>query len=126
MIEAMTAVVILAFAASGIMLPLTTGATLKAESHKQVIALQLGSSLMEEIICCDYDNIISTYNGYYEAPGTINDLGYTYDDLYGRNFSRNSSCSLKTIEDCEMIEVTVKVYYKTNCIIELKRLIGKK
>ena len=56
--EAMIATVVLGIAAAGVLLPFTSGATVRAEGMRRTLAAKLASDLMEEIIGTEFDQII--------------------------------------------------------------------
>ena len=129
--EAMMAVVILAIAAAGLLLPFTGGAAIQAEGSRLTLAAKLASDLMEQIINTPFEDIVSSFNGYSESQGQVKDAGGSVftGSLYS-NFSRNSSCSYVYFLDFEdtrvpskFILVTVSVYYKSNEVVKINRLI---
>ena len=129
--EAMMAVVILAIAAAGLLLPFTSGAAMQAEGSRLTLAAKLASDLMEKIINTPFEDIVSIYGAYSESQGQVKDSGDSVftDSLYS-NFSRNSSCSYLQFPDFEdarvpskFILVTVRVYYNSDEIVKINRLI---
>ncbi len=124
LLEAMIASVILAVAASSIMLPLTTGAVFKNESERRVVGLQLGVCLMEKILSSDPDNIISNYDGFYESEGNIYEFGNQLTDPVYEGFSRKAECNNITINNCEFINIKVTVYHDGKELLNLERLVS--
>ncbi len=130
--EAMMAVVILAIAAAGLLLPFTSGAAMQAEGSRLTLAAKLASDLMEQIINTPFDDIVSSFNGYSESQGQVKDAGGSVftGSLYS-NFSRNSSCSYVYFPNEDMraspkfVLATVRVYYKSDEIVKINRLITR-
>ncbi len=130
--EAMMAVVILAIAAAGLLLPFTSGAAMQAEGSRLTLAAKLASDLMEQIINTSFDDVVSSFNGYSESQGQVKDSGGSVftGSLYSK-FSRDSSCSYVyfPIEDMraspKFILATVSVYYKSDEIVKINRLITR-
>lgn len=118
------ATVVLGVAAAGVLLPFTSGASIRAEGQRRTLAAQLASDLMEQVIS-DYSNgidIITEYN-YSELQGQIKDAGGTvFTDSNYANFSRGVSCDSS---QPFFIIVTVWVKYNGNEIVSLKRLISE-
>lgn len=132
LIEAMIAVVVLGIAAGGVLLPFTTGAAVQAEGARRTLAAKLASDLMEQIINTPFENIVTNYDAYSEPAGQLKDAGGSVftGSLYS-NFSRNSSCVYAYVPQetgnaaTEFILATVRVYYKTDEITRIKRLITR-
>jgi len=136
--EAMIAVVILGFAAAGVLLPFAAGAAMHAEGARRTAAAKIAADLMEEIIATDYDDIVGIYDGYSEAPGRIRKASsdgyggsvvYTASDFYSgdvyNDLSRKAFCEYVTVSGAEAILVTVKVYYKADEIVNIKTLVSR-
>ncbi|MHC4456480.1 MAG: type IV pilus modification PilV family protein [Planctomycetota bacterium] len=130
--EAMMATVVLAIAAAGVLLPFTSGATVRAEGMRRTLAARLASDLMEEIINAPFDQIVSTYDGYAEPQGQIADAnGIVFTDANYATFSRNVSCEYVYVPQesgagqPKFIRATVRVYYRGREIAIVNRLIGQ-
>lgn len=118
MIEATIAMVILAVAAAGILLPFGLAAASQDEAAKQVLAANLGTELMEKVLMTEPNAIVATYeaNGYPpEGEGAMLDAaGATYTGSAYAKFSRSVQCASATITDAPkvpMVVVTVVVNY---------------
>ena len=124
------ATVVLGFAAAGVMLPFSSGASVQAEGVRLSLAAGLASDLVEEIAAEDFDQIIGLYDGYVEAAGDLKkSSGVVYSDSSYLGLSRESECSYvyvaqqSGLSSPDFILVTVSVYYKGRELIELNRLI---
>jgi prepilin-type N-terminal cleavage/methylation domain-containing protein len=127
LIEAMLAVVVLAIAAAGVLIPFASGATVQADGIHRTIAAQLAGDLLEQIVSKPFSQVpgplndILDYNGYTETKGQIKDAaGNVLTDSAYANFSRGVSCAYvkvaqqQTNEDLStdvsvFISVTVRV-----------------
>jgi prepilin-type N-terminal cleavage/methylation domain-containing protein len=130
--EAMMAIVVLAIAAGGVLLPFTSGAAVRAEGTHRTLAAKLASDLMEEIIQTPFDQIVASYDGYAEPQGQVEDAnGVIFADLNYANFSRDASCIYvyvpqeSGVEAPKFIRASVRVAYNGDEIISLSRLISK-
>ena len=127
----MIAPVVLGIAAAGVMLPFISGASVRAEGLRRTLAAKLASDLMEEIVKTEFDQIVSTYNGYAEAQGQVKDTsGAVFTDLNYANFSRDASCAYVYVPqesgstEAKFILATVRVYYSGREIAIINRLIA--
>lgn len=130
--EAMMAVVILAIAAASLLLPFTSGAAIQAEGSRLTLAAKLASDLMEQIINTPFEYVVGSYNGYSESEGQVKDAGgFVFTGSLYSNFSRNSSCSYfyfsseDTRVQPKFILVMVRVYYKSDEVVRIVRLITR-
>ncbi len=132
--EAMIAMVILSIAAAGVLLPFSSGATVRAEGMHSTLAARLAGDLMEQIINTPFDRIIVDYGAYSEAKGHIirdfdTDTEFT-DPMYA-NFSRNASSKFVYVSqesgatEAVFILVTVQVDYSEREVAVINRLITK-
>lgn len=124
--EAMMAVVVLAIAAGGVLLPFTSGATVRAEGTHRTLAAKLAGNLMEQFINTPFDDLVIDGGGYVDEPqGQIRDASGTLlsDPAYA-NFSRSATYEYDASQPFFMI-VTVCVKYDGDEIISLSRLISK-
>ena len=121
LVEAMLAVVVLAIAAAGVLLPFVSGATVRAEGTRRTLAAGLASDLMEQIVrlpfhdpsgaASDYhagpesgetgpasfDNV-DDFHGYAEPQGQVKDAtGAVFADAKYATFSRNVTCVYVTV-----------------------------
>jgi len=153
--EALLAVVILTIAAAGVLIPYTTGAVLRAEGARRTMASRLASDLMEVILTkpfhdpdgssydynlgpdageatfVDFDNL-DDFDGYSEPQGQIKDAdGVVFTDPAYANFSTEAACSYVYVPQESgntqpmFMRAEVTIYYKTQKLVTLKRLISK-
>jgi len=110
--EAMMAMVILAVAATGVLLPFSSAATVHVEAERRTIAVHLAADLLEEISATDYDSIIDTWGTFKEDKGDIAKAGRTqkYGDTIYEKYSRVVSCQeASTGEGSDAIELGIYV-----------------
>jgi len=123
--EAMMATVVLGIAASGVLLPFTSGAAVRAEGMRRTLGAKLASDLMEEIVNTPFEQIAAGYDGYSEPQGQIKDAGgAVFTDSNYANFSRGANCVWDETQDF-FILVTVWVKYNGRDIAVINRLISK-
>lgn len=132
LIEAMIAVLILAIAAAGILLPFSSGAMVRAEGIHRTLGAKLAADLMEEIVKSPFDSIVSTYNNYTELQGSVKRTdGVLFSGPVYSKLSRKSTCVYvyvpqeSGVESSKYILATVRVYYNGNQIAAVRRLISK-
>lgn len=130
--EAMMATVVLGIAAAGLLLPFTSGATVRAEGMRRTLAAKLASDLIERIINTPFDEIVDSFDGYAEPQGQIKDsTGAVFTDANYANFSRNAACVYVYVpqesgaEDARFIRITVEVLYSGKQMAIINRLISK-
>jgi prepilin-type N-terminal cleavage/methylation domain-containing protein len=130
--EALIAVVILSMAAAGVLLPFSSGASVRAEGMRRTLAAGLGGDLMEKITNTPFDQIIDTYDGYVEAQGQVKDAGgIVFSDPAYANFSRDVSCSYVYVAqesgtaEPVFIRATVRVNYSGRAVAVINKLISK-
>ena len=130
--EAMMATVILGIAASGVLLPFTSGAAVQAEGTNRTLAAYLANNLVEKIAATDFDQIVSIYDGYSESKGHLEMFsGSEYSDNSCANFSISSACQYvylpqqSGISGPDFILVNVNVYYSGRELIQLNRLVSR-
>ncbi len=130
MIEATIAMVILAIAAAGVLLPFANAASVQQEAARQTMAANLASELMEIILRDNYDDIISKYEIFEEDEGQMKDSdGHKRDDLADdeaayTGYSRAASCQTVTVAGVDLIAVTVVVYYDNREMTRITTLVG--
>ncbi|OHB77984.1 MAG: hypothetical protein A2Z25_14080 [Planctomycetes bacterium RBG_16_55_9] len=129
--EAMMAVVVLGIAASGLMLPFSSGAQLRSEGMHRTLGAKLASHLMEQIVHTSFEQIMD-YDGYAEAEGQVKDAaGATFSDLNYARFSRNVSCTYVYVPqesgatEPVFIRVTVQVLWNGKDVATINRLVSK-
>lgn len=130
--ECMMAMVVLSVAATGVLIPFSSAASVHAAGMRKTLASKVASDLVEEICATDYDSIISTWGAYSEGQGHVKYAGgmseFT-DDAY-EFFSRSSVCTTASIGSGNDgttlgIWVTVSVGYHGNEIVRLSTLVSK-
>jgi prepilin-type N-terminal cleavage/methylation domain-containing protein len=132
LIEALMALVILSIAASGLLLPFASSATVQQQGCSQTLATKLACDLIEQIINTDFNQIVSTYNGYTEAKGQIkNAAGAVFSDPMYSDLSRQATCEYVYMPQQQssgtqnFIKITVKVYQNGVKLAEVVRLKSK-
>ena len=125
LIEATIAMVILAIAAAGILLPFANAASVQAEGSTQTIAATLASEMMERILATSYADVIATYGSFEEADGALLDAAWQVHagSIY-TGFSRSATCQSATVGSINLIAATVTVSYKGREVTRLTTLIG--
>lgn len=116
--EAVIATVVLGIAAAGVLLPFTSGVSVRAEGERRTLAAKLASDLMEEIIKTPFNQIVTNYN---------------YTELHSNyaKFNREVNCVKVYVPqesgtgEAKFIRATVRVYYKGREIAIINRLISK-
>ena len=130
--ECMMAMVVLSVAATGVLIPFSSAASVHAAGMRKTLASKVASDLVEEICATDYDSIIGTWDAYSESEGHIKLTGgaseFT-DDAY-KYFSRSASCSTASIgsgDDSTTlgIWVVVSVDYHGNEIVKMSTLVSE-
>ena len=125
MAEAVIATVVLGIAAAGVLLPFTSGMSVRAEGEHRTLGAKLASDLMEKIIKTPFSQIVTTYNGYTELQGQVKDAsGAVFTDSNYARFSRGASCGYDAGQPYFII-VTVWVKYDGKEIVSLKRLVSE-
>lgn len=118
--------VLLVIASAGVLLPFAGAANEQAEGARQTTAANLASELMEKIAACEFDTIVSTYNGYTEPAGNLLDAAeQKYTSAAYRGFSREAACEPVLVASVELIHVTVVVLYDGAEIARVTTLVGR-
>ena len=130
--EAMIAIVVLGIAASGILLPYTSGAAARQDGVNRTLAIKLASDLMEDIVSRPYNQIIPIYGNLIEAKGNMVDgWGTALSGPAYSKFSRQAHCIyIYTPQEsgsvpAKMIRAEVQVNYDGTKIVLLERLISR-
>jgi hypothetical protein len=90
-----------------------------------VIASRLAADLVEEIAGTDYAQILSTYNGYNEAAGSLQDrTGATIVGAAYQGLSRSAVCQTVAVAGVNLIKVTVEVQYHGATAAKVCTLVG--
>lgn len=126
MLEATIAMIILAVAAAGILLPFSNAAAVQTEGARQTVAANLASELMEKALMTDPNLLIATYDGYTESEGAMLDTaGNPLTDTIYDGFSRSVSCQPATVASVDLVAVTVSVAYLNNEMTYVTTLVCK-
>lgn len=122
--EAMLALVLLAMAAAGVLLPFADGASVQAEGMHESLGAGLANDLIEQIVATPFDLIVGRYN-YVELQGQIKDAsGTTFTDPIYANYSREVTCASDPAQRY-FILVTVRVLYLGQPVAVVNRLISE-
>ncbi|MFH1718502.1 MAG: prepilin-type N-terminal cleavage/methylation domain-containing protein [Planctomycetota bacterium] len=134
LVEAMLAVVILGIAAAGVLLPFTSGASVRAEGIRRTLGARLASDLIEKVVKTPFADIKGSYN-YSEPQGMVKDAaGVVFTDSNYANFSRSVTCNYATVPQqptpadptkSNFILVTVQVNYSGKKVATISRLVSK-
>lgn len=126
------AMVVLAIAAGGVLLPFSSAATVHVEAARRTLAVHLAADLVEEMSATDYDSIILTWLDYKENLGQIKKAlsGEQYSDEVYEHFSRQAWCEIATVgegtNETELgIWVTVTVSFEDIQMAEISTLISR-
>ena len=124
--EALIAMVILAMAASGAILPFSSGAAVQAEGARRTLAAKLAADRLEEMINSDFDMLLWDFNGV-ESEGFITDgNGVLFADPAYAKFARASFCEFAKVGDVDLRWATVAIWYDgTTEMLRLSTLIGQ-
>ena len=126
MAEALIAMVILAMAASGAILPFSTGAAAQAEGARRTLAAKLAGDRLEEMINSDFAMLLWDYEGAYQPEGFITDgNGAFFTDPAYAKFARNSTCLPASVGNVDLMWSTVYIYYDGTEMLQLSTLIGQ-
>ena len=125
LLEATMAMVLLAIAAAGILLPFANAASVQTEGANQTMAANLASELIEKIQASPYGQILTDYGSYTESAGALKDAaGQTHTGSAYSGFSRSAACQSATVGSVNLIAVTVKVFYNGREMTQVTTLIG--
>jgi prepilin-type N-terminal cleavage/methylation domain-containing protein len=124
--EAVIATVVLGIAAAGVLLPFTSGGSVRAAGARRTLGAKLASDLVEEFVNTSFEELAADGGGYVDEPqGQIKDVnGVVFSDPAYANFSRGASYEYYAGQPY-FIVVTVWVKYNGEEIVSLKRLISK-
>ncbi len=132
MAEAMIATVVLGIAAAGVLLPFTSGETVRADGMRRTLSAKLAADLMERIISTPFERVVDSFDGYTEPQGQVKDATGTIFTSPGyAKFSRAVSCQYVYVPQesgaaqSKFIRATVQVYYDGGQMASVSRLITK-
>lgn len=124
LLEATFAMVLLAIAAAGILLPFANAAAVNAEGSRQTIAANLAAEMMERIAATSYEQILTNYGSYpsESVSGTHTSSAYT-------GFSWEANCSEEPLfingkQIATLIKATVIVCYNNRQMTKVTTLVG--
>lgn len=128
------ATVILAVAASGILMSFAAASSVQTQANRQVIASRLAADLLEEIAGMDYTDIKTAYVGktITEAAGSLKDgtgntINVTQNPGYaGLSRSVTGWLDTTTVSGVELIGLKVEVAYQGAVLVEVNTQIGDK
>jgi type II secretory pathway pseudopilin PulG len=130
--EAVIATVVLGIAAAGVLLPFTSGVSVRAEGERRTLGAKLASDLMEEIISDHFNGIDILAKNYTEPQGQVKDASEAvFTDLNYAKFSRGVTCAEVYVPqesgtgEKKFILATVQVNYEGKEIAIINRLISK-
>ena len=119
------ATVVLAVAASGVILPFAGGAAVQAEGSRRTLAAKLASDLLEEIAAADFNDVPS-YDGYSESAGQVKKVtGQIFADPVYSDFSRSATCQAADVANVPLFWATVRVDYRNREVVRLGTLVGR-
>lgn len=126
------AMVVLAIAASGILMSFAAAASIQAEAQRQVIASRLAADLLEEIAAMNYADIRSNYVGktISESAGSLKDsTGAAINvaqnpDYIGLGRSVTGWLDTTTVSGVNLIGLRVEVQYRDKPVAAVSTLIG--
>ena len=128
--EAMMAMVILGLAASGLLMPFTSGTKVRDEGSLRTLASRFAADLTEQIVATDFDTIVENWDGYSESQGQVKDCtGAVFTGNNYAKFRRQVSCEGLYLPqsgsiDPDFILVKVFVYYDSRETAVVNRLIS--
>jgi prepilin-type N-terminal cleavage/methylation domain-containing protein len=126
LIEATIAMVLLAMAAAGVLLPFANAASVQQEASRQTLAANLASELMEKVLLSEPNDILSTYAAYTEAPGAMLDTsGEVLNDSIYAEFGRSAFSQAATVKSVPLVIVSVSVDYQGNEMTRVTALVGE-
>jgi type II secretory pathway pseudopilin PulG len=130
--EAMMATVVLGIAATGVLIPFTSGAAVRVEGMRRTLGAKLASDLMQEIVNTPFNQIVAGYGAFSEAQGQVKDAGgVIFTDSNYAMFSRDSMCDYVYVPQesatgvAKFILVAVRVYYSGKEIAIINRLVSE-
>ena len=134
LMEATMALVILGFAAAGVLIPFAGGSRVQAEGTRRTLAANLANDLMERVITTPFDQIVPTWDGYAEVEGELLDENSEVltEPLYA-GFRREVSCDYAYMSvppqgppfAPNFILVSVQVHHRSAEIATVSRLISE-
>ena len=125
LIEATIAMLLLAMAAAGILLPFANAASVQAEGARQTLAANLASEMMEIVLFYEPNDILLNYETYTENKGAMLDTkGAVLSDSIYTGFSRSVVSEAVTVKSVPLVNITVSVAYEGNEMTRVTTLAG--
>ena len=138
LIEAMAAIMVLAVATGGILLPFSSAASCHVEGSRRTIAAKLAADLLEEITVslenasdADYEDTINAWDSFSESEGNVTKAwrNGTYSGEVYKYFSRQADCLEASLGSGRNVTVlgawvTVTVRYEGREMATLKTLVN--
>jgi prepilin-type N-terminal cleavage/methylation domain-containing protein len=125
LLEMLMAMVLLGIAAAGVLLPFVSAAQVQREATCRMLAAQLASDLMEQIVSTPFAEIEGQWDGYEESVGQVkNASGSLFSDPIYNDFARFVSCQSASAAGVEGLLVSIQVNYKGRETARLKFWIG--
>ena len=126
LIEATIAMVLLAMAAAGVLLPFANAASVQAEGARQTLAANLATEMMEKVLLSEPNDILLNFDGYAEVRGAMLDTkGEILADSIYSGFSRSVVSQAVTVNSVPLMKITVSVAYEGNEMTRLTTLAGQ-
>ena len=126
LIEATGAMLLLALAAAGILLPFANAASVQAAGARQTLAANLASEMMEKVLQSETSAILSSFGVYSEAKGAMLDTkGELLTDSIYTGFSRSVVSQAVTVKSVPLVKITVSVAYEGNEMTQVTTLVGQ-
>ena len=126
LIEATGAMLMLALAAAGILVPFANAASVQAEGARQTLAANLATEMMEKVLLSEPNTILSSFGGYVETKGAMLDTkGVVLSDSVYTGFSRSVVSEAVTVKSVPLVNITVSVAYEGNEMTRVTTLAGQ-
>lgn len=134
LVEAVSAIAVLAVAAAAIVMPFSTGAAQEREHAVRTTAACLADELMNRIISLPFESdtgeTVIDYDGYSQPIEPLwADDGTLLEDPAAAGMTRTATCEYvyvtgqDTNDPPSFIRVTVRVDYRGDTIVKLSRLV---
>ena len=129
LIEATIAMVLLAMAAAGVLLPFANAASVQAEGARQTLAANLATEMMEKVLQSEPSTILSSFGVYSETKGAMLDTkGVVLSDSIYTGFSRwvvSQEFTVPSVPSVPLVKITVSVAYEGNEMTRVTTLAGQ-
>ena len=127
LIEATIAMVLLAIAAAGVLLPFASAASVQEEAGRQTLAANLASEMMEKVLQSEPNDILLNFGVYSETKGAMLDTkGVVLSDSIYAGFSRSvEAVKVPLVPSVPLVKITVSVAYEGNEMTRVTTLAGQ-